>query len=271
MAAAPPIPPDLEQRFRQEEITGDRPMTLIEHLLELRRRLVVSAMAVAIGTGVGLAITNRYLFPLLEHPAREKAGQLDLIRLDVLDGVTVYFKVALTAGIILAMPIIIYEALMFVVPALTPRERRWVLPSIAGIFLFFLTGVAFGYFVALPPALKFLIQFGPGKATIQVGRYFGFVTRMLLFIGLAFETPMVMLALSRFGVVSAGRMLRWWRYAIVMAFVLAALITPTIDPVTQTLVAGPIIVLYLLGIVLSKVFGRKPRPAAQQAPAAESH
>jgi sec-independent protein translocase protein TatC len=125
---------------------------------------------------------------------------------------------------------------------------------VLGTFVLFLGGVAFAYYIALPPAMDFLLNFGGGEIAepnIRIGSYVDFVTRLLFWTGVSFQTPLIVMYLSRFGIVSAGQLLRWWRFAVVIAFVVAAIVTPTIDPVTQSLVAGPIIVLYFLGIVLA--------------------
>jgi len=125
---------------------------------------------------------------------------------------------------------------------------------VAGTFVLFLGGVAFAYYIALPPALGFLLGFGGGdiaKPELRIGSYVDFVTRLLFWTGVTFQTPLVVMYLARFGIVGARQLLRWWRFAIVGAFVVAAIVTPTIDPVTQSLVAGPIIILYFLGIILA--------------------
>ncbi len=161
------------------------------------------------------------------------------------------------------MPVIVYQALRFVSPGLRPGERRWLYLTVLGAFILFLAGVAFAYYVALPPALDFLLNFGNDLAepNIRVGSYIDFVTRLLFWTGVTFETPLVIMFLARFGIVSAGRLLHWWRLAFVAAFVVAAIVTPTVDPVTQSLVAGPIIVLYFLGIALAwLVQPRRPEP-----------
>jgi sec-independent protein translocase protein TatC len=124
---------------------------------------------------------------------------------------------------------------------------------VAGATLLFLTGVAFAYYVALPPALRFLFNFGDDIAepNIRVGSYIDFVTRLLFWTGVSFETPIVVMFLAKFRIVSARQLVHWWRLAIVAAFLIAAVVTPTIDPVTQSFVAGPIIVLYMIGTALA--------------------
>jgi sec-independent protein translocase protein TatC len=147
---------------------------------------------------------------------------------------------------------------------LRPGERRWLYGTVVGATGLFLGGVAFAYYVALPPALDFLLNFGDDLAepNIRVGSYIDFVTRLLFWTGVSFETPLVIMFLARFGIVRAGQLLGWWRIAIVAAFVIAAIVTPTWDPVTQSLVAGPIIALYFVGIVLAAIVQPRRKAAA---------
>ncbi|MGE0544769.1 MAG: twin-arginine translocase subunit TatC, partial [Dehalococcoidia bacterium] len=131
-------------------------------------------------------------------------------------------------------------------------------PLVIGMLLSFLAGVAFSFYIILPPSANVLFNFNSDIAlpNIKVGSYFDFVTRLLFWVGLTFEMPIFILAMARFGMITGRQLLGWWRFAIVGAFVLSAIITPTIDPVTQTLVAGPIIVLWLIGTGLAFIFGR---------------
>jgi len=246
--AAPPEPPS---EAPQEE-PNDRYMTLLEHLEELRFRLFISAVFVVIGLVVSVFFGER-LIDFLKEPAEKKNPDFHLQFIEPFELFATYFRVSLLGGLILGMPMIVYQGLRFVGPGLKPGERRWLYGTTAGAFALFLAGVAFAYYVALPPALDFLLGFGDGLAepNIRVGSYVDFVTRLLFWTGVAFETPLVVMYLARFGIVTAGQLLRWWRYAIVVAFVIAAIVTPTIDPVTQSIVAGPIIVLYFLGITLA--------------------
>jgi sec-independent protein translocase protein TatC len=170
-----------------------------------------------------------------------------------MEGLVAYFRVALLVGLVGAMPIIVFELLMFVTPALTRQEKRWVYAVVLGASLAFAAGVAFAYYVALPPALGFLLNFPEdvAKPQIKIGSYVDFVTRLLFWTGVVFETPLLIMGLARFRVVNARQLLRLWRYAFIGAFVVSAVVTPSIDPVTQSLVAGPIIVLYAIGILLA--------------------
>lgn len=244
-----------------ETFDGGKPMTLLEHLQELRGRLIWCALALVAGVIVSSIITNDVMRFFLDQ-AKAEAPQLILVYGAPMENVATFFRVALMLGLILAMPVFVYHVLMFVLPALMPNEKRWVLGLGAGMVIAFLIGIAFSYNFILPPSSRVLFNFNTDIAApyIQVGKYFDFVTRLLFWVGLTFEMPIFILALARFGVVTGRRLLGWWRFALVGAFVLSAFITPTIDPVTQTLVAGPIIVLWLIGTGLAFVFGR-PRVA----------
>jgi sec-independent protein translocase protein TatC len=248
--AAPPEPPS----EAPEEQSSERYMSVLEHLEELRFRLFVSGVFVIIGLGVSVFFGGE-IIDFLKKPAEARGrGELELQFIEPFELFVTYFRVSLLGGLILGMPMIVYQGLRFVSPGLNPNERRWLYATVLGTFVLFLGGVAFAYYIALPPALDFLLDFGGGeiaKANLRVGSYVDFVTRLLFWTGVSFQTPLIVMYLSRFRIVSAGQLLRWWRFAVVAAFVVAAIVTPTIDPVTQSLVAGPIIVLYFLGIVLA--------------------
>ena len=247
--AAPPEPPS----EAPEEEPGERLMTVLEHIEELRFRLFISAAFVVIGLGVSVFFGNDIIV-FLSKPAEARSEDFELQFIEPFELFVTYFRVSLLGGLILGMPMIVYQGLRFVSPGLDANERRWLHATVAGTFVLFLGGVAFAYYIALPPALDFLLDFSGGEIArpdIRVGSYVDFVTRLLFWTGVSFQTPLIVMYLARFGIVSARQLLRWWRFAIVGAFVVAAIVTPTIDPVTQSLVAGPIIVLYFLGIILA--------------------
>ena len=162
---------------------------------------------------------------------------------------------ALMVGGILAIPVITYQALMFIVPGLTERERRYVLYSIPFVTLLFVVGVVFAWALLIPPAIGFFNNFMPELFVAQwtADRYLGFVTALLFWMGVAFETPLIAFVLSILGILTPMILLKQWRIAIVGAAVAAALITPTVDPVNMMLVMGPLIALYALSIVLTAV------------------
>ncbi len=230
-----------------------RELTIREHLEEFRRRLVVAAGATVLTTALTLAF-HRYLLQLLVYPAEVALGHKPpLVFTTVTEMLGISFKVSLMGGLVLAIPIWAYEALMFVSPGLTPRERRAIFIFVPGITLAFVAGVMFGYFVLIPPALRFLLTFNTDIAQpfIGIGNYVNLIINLLFWLGVVFETPVVMFVLARMRVVNYRVFLRGQRLAIVGAFVLGALITPTFDPINQALVAGPIIVLYYVGILLA--------------------
>jgi len=231
------------------------------HLNELRGRLIKCVIAVVITTALSFIFADR-IFHVLITPA----GDINLIFTDLTEMIGAYMKVSLAGGLTLAMPFLVYQLVMFVSPALTPREKRYVYIILPWITFMFLGGVAFGYFVLIPPAMKFLLTFGSDIATpaIKIGNYVSIITRLLVAVGVVFETPVVITFLARLGIVKAKWLASKRKYAIVAAFVIAAAITPTFDPVNQSLVAVPIVVLYELSIWLARLV--QPRAARVATP-----
>lgn len=239
---------------------GKEKLTILGHLAELRRRLIRSLIAVAITTAISFVFA-RQIFDILIRPS----GGIPLIYIEMTEMVGTYMRVCLAAGLALAMPYIIYQVIMFVAPALTRREKKYVYIALPWISLMFVGGVIFGYFVLVPPAMKFLVTFGADIATpqIKIGNYISIITRLLLTIGLVFELPVVTTFLARLGVLKPRWLAGKRRAAVIFAFILAAIITPTFDPINQSLVAIPLIVLYELSIWLAKIFQkREPRSVA---------
>ena len=236
-------------------------ISILGHLNELRSRFIKSLIALVVGTGISAVFTFRVL-EFLKGPA----GDTPLVYIDPTEFITTYFKVALLGGFILAMPVVLYQMIMFAAPGLTPREKRYVLVSVPGIILSFVAGVVFAWFILIPPALNFLLTFGGdvAEANIRIGRYINLILALTLWVGLSFQTPLVMTLLSRLGVVKPNSFAKRRKMAIVGAFVAAAVFTPTFDPVNQTLLASPIIVLYEIGIWLSKLANRRRVKAAEK-------
>ena len=236
-------------------------VSILGHLNELRSRFIKSLIALVVGTGVSAVFTFRVL-EFLKGPA----GDTPLVYIDPTEFITTYFKVALLGGFILAMPVVLYQMIMFAAPGLTPREKRYVLVSVPGIILSFAAGVVFAWFILIPPALNFLLNFGGdvAEANIRIGRYINLILALTLWVGLSFQTPLVMTLLSRLGVVKPASFAKRRKMAIVGAFIAAAVFTPTFDPVNQTLLASPIIVLYEIGIWLSKLANRRRVKAAEK-------
>ncbi len=181
----------------------------------------------------------------------------------VTEFIGITMKVSLLGGVVLAFPVIIYQIVMFIAPALKPRERRYLFILMPASLLSFIAGGAFGYKVLIPPAIRFLVNWGSDIATpmIRIGNIVNLMITLLFWMGVIFQMPLVAFFLTKIGIVTPQALARGRRFALVGAFVLAAIITPTFDPINQALVAGPIIVLYELGIWLSYVakWGQKPR------------
>jgi sec-independent protein translocase protein TatC len=169
-------------------------------------------------------------------------------------------KASLLVGLFASLPVVLYQVVMFAAPGLTPKEKRYLYILLPVSLLAFAGGAAFGYRILFPPAVDFLLSFGSDVATpyIRIGSYVGLMLSLLFWMGIVFETPVVLFFLSKIGVVTPEFLARHRRFAIVIAFILGAMITPTFDPINQAFVAVPIIVLYEVGIWLAKL-GRRGR------------
>jgi sec-independent protein translocase protein TatC len=232
----------------------EQKLTLVGHFLELRKRLIRSVIAVIVGIVISLFFW-KWAFYVLILPAQG----VNLIFTEVTEMFGTTMKVCLAAGIILAMPYLTYQFIMFVRPALTGREKKYLLIIMPWVAVMFLGGVVFGYFVMIPPAVRFFLSFGNDlvRPLISVGNYISVVTRMLLAVGLIFELPVVTTFLARIGIVKPEWLAGKRKIVIVMAFIIAAVLTPP-DPTTQALLALPLIALYEMSIWLAKlVYPRK--------------
>jgi len=237
-------------------MSDDKKFTVLSHLLELRTRLIKCVIAIAI-TSVIAFIFYEWIFYILKLPAEN----INLIYIEMTEMIGTIMKVCLAAGVMLAMPYLVYHGIMFVSPALTSREKKYVYLILPWVAFMFLGGVAFGYFVLVPPATRFLMSFGADIATpeIRVGNYIAVITRLLLAIGFVFEMPVITTFLARLGALKPKWLADRRRTAIIVAFILAAIITPTFDPINQSLVAIPLVVLYEMSIWLAKlVYKKKP-------------
>ncbi len=234
-------------------------MGFFEHLDELRQRLTRAVFSLVVGTVVGVLFADRVLILLQEPFCRiPSVDNCELVILDPTGNILIYFKVALMVGGILSIPMVTYQLLMFILPGLTSKERRYVLLSIPATTALFIIGVFFAWRILMPPALGFLEGFQADifEPEWTADGYISFVTSLLFWMGVAFQTPLIFFLISLLGLVSAGTLVRQWRVAIVGASIAAALITPTIDPVNMFLVMAPLLTLYSLSIVLV-FFGRK--------------
>lgn len=239
---------------QQAEIPQDDELRMgfLDHLTELRDRLLKAAGALIVGTVLGFFVTG----PVMEYLLSPYAGLYpegrELIVLGPTGGVVTYLKVAMLLGGMLAIPVMTYQTLMFILPGLTSKERRYLLGALPAINGLFAAGVAFAWFILIPPAISFLEGFQADifKPEWTADQYISFVTALLFWMGVAFEVPLIFFVLSLLGLVNARLLVKNWRGAIVGASIAAAMITPTIDPVNMFLVMGPLLGLYLISIIL---------------------
>ena len=245
---------------------GENKLTLLSHFQELRKRLIRSVIAVAIAAALSF-IFYEWIFYILILPAQG----INLIYIEMTEMIGTIMKVCLASGLVLAMPYLTFQVIMFISPALTRKEKRYVYIILPWITIMFLIGVLFSYFILIPPAINFLITFGSDIAApqIKIGNYISIITRLMLAIGLVFEMPVVTTFLARIGIVKAKWLADKRRTAIIVAFILAAVITPTFDPINQVLVAVPLVLLYELSIWLAKLVQRKKDEEVESPPDAD--
>jgi len=233
-------------------------MSFLDHLEELRKRLLISTIALGVAFFACWSFSPE-IFAVLEKPILQflpKGEKLAYTRLT--SPFFLYMKVAFFAGIFLAAPVILWQVWAFISPGLYRRERRYAAPFIIFASLFFVAGGWFGYETVFPMACKFFIELGGNfKQVITVDDYFSFASKMILGMGLVFETPVLIFFLSRIGIVTPAFLLQKFKYAVLIIFIISAIITPTPDMVTQSALAVPMILLYLLGIGISYLFGKK--------------
>ena len=224
-------------------------MPLLDHLRELRDRLIKVAIALLIATVLSLIFAKQAVVFLIKP-----MGGLPQA-LKPTETLSNYMKVALICGVTLAMPIVVYEIGRFIIPGLSRKEKRYLWLLVPGATLCFVAGVAFAYFVMLPTAIPFLQGFMSDivKQQWTIGDYLSFVANLLFWIGVSFELPLFVYFLAKLGIISDKTLRKNRKYAVIVIAVLAAVITPTVDPLNMALVMGPLIVLYELGVLLARI------------------
>jgi sec-independent protein translocase protein TatC len=247
----------------------DQKMSFLEHLGELRKRILWSAVAILVGLLIALGFAER-LMKFVRRPFEAAIPGAKLVFLTPTEAFWVYMKVALIAGCVLAMPVVLYQIWMFIAPGLHAHERRFALPFVIIGSVFFLLGATFAQLVVIPFAMRFLVAFpGPDLTPmISIGSYVDFVLKFTLAFGAIFELPVAITLAARMGIVTPQFLAKNRKYAILINFILAAILTPTPDIFNQALMAGPLILLYELGIISARIFGRRPKPAAEAVPEA---
>jgi sec-independent protein translocase protein TatC len=238
-------------------------MPFMAHLEELRTRLIICCIAVGIGFAVSYSFKER-VFGLLMRPlATVMSPGQKMIFTALPEAFFSYLKAALLAGLILAAPVILYEMWLFIAPGLYSHERRVALPMVFLSTCFFVGGVCFAYFIVFPFAFKYLLGFETDlvEPLPSMREYFGLASTLLVAFGFIFQLPLILTVLARIGVLTPRFLSKNRKYAVLLFFVVAAILTPTPDIVNQFLMAGPLIVLYEISIVGAKIFGKKKKDA----------
>jgi sec-independent protein translocase protein TatC len=246
-------PPELDPPDEADELPGEVEMSFSDHLEELRIRLFYSVIAVVVGAIGCFTIANQ-LVSLLEIPAKG----VKFLQLTPGEYFFVSVKVAGYGGILVAMPVVIYQIIRFLLPGLTRKERQLVLPVVIGSSFLFVGGLAFAYYLLIPAALNFLVSYGADvvEQLWSIDRYFEFVLVLLLATGLLFQVPVLQIVLALLGIVSSAQMLKGWKSIVVGAMVVGAVVTPSTDPITQSLLAGAVLGLYFSGVGCVKLLGK---------------
>lgn len=234
----------------------ENPNEILYHLNDLRKHIFRAVAFLGIATIISFAFTNQ----IIDFLALPIGGIGELIAIDPTETLGVFMRVALLCGFAFAFPYIALELWLFAAPGLSPSARKFGLIAIPITTLFFLAGMAFAYFVMLPTALPFLLNFMGIQTVPRPSTYIRFVTGVMFWLGIAFQFPLIIYVLAALGFVNASMLLQQWRIAIVIIAIASAMITPTIDPVNMALVMGPLIVLYFLSILLAGIAERGRRP-----------
>jgi len=235
----------------EEEIQG---MGIWEHINELRKRLFKALLGLIVAVLISFSLAPMFIDVL----AQPIGGTEALISIEVTENISTFMRVSLLSGFILALPFIFYQIWAFVSPGLLDNEKHWLMMAIPFATLLFISGVVFAYFVMLPAALPFLISFMGITTTPRLINYFNFVTNLLFWVGVCFEAPLITFILAKLGIVTARGLLKQWRIAIVVIAIVAAVVTPTGDPVNMGLLMLPLTILYLLSVLFA-MFARRPK------------
>lgn len=261
-----------EEKYREEEneeYTGDSgeeeaegfgEMSFFDHLEDMRKRIIYSVISVLIGCIIAGIFINFLMDYILLQPAA--SANLNLQNLKPFGLPFLYFKVIFVIGFIIGFPLVLYQLWKFIEPGLYDTEKKWASKITAFTSFCFMGGVFFAYFVMLPSMLDFAASFGTKdiRNDIDVNQYFSFITMIMLAAGLLFEMPVVSFILARVGIISPKLMRRYWRHAIIGILILAAVLTPTPDPVSQLIFAAPLFLLYEISIIVARI-GQKKQDA----------
>ena len=237
---------------RKASVQMESSAPLLQHLDELRRRLFKAFLALIIATGISFAFSLQ----IIEYLAGPIGGTAKLVSIELTENISIFMKVSILGGFVLGMPVIVYQIVAFILPGLQRKERLWLIFMVPFATLLFASGVTFTWFVMLPTAIPFLAGFLGITTQVRPANYFDFITRIMFWIGICFEMPLVVMFLAKLKFVTAKQLASGWRYAIVGMAILAAAVTPTVDPVNMGLVMAPLMVLYLVSIMLAWIVRR---------------
>lgn len=237
---------------RKASVQLESSAPLLQHLNELRIRVFKIFLALIVTTGISFAFSQQ----VVEYLATPIGGIEKLVSIELTENIAIFMKVSLLGGFVLGMPVIVYQVMAFVLPGLKRNERGWLLLMVPFATLLFAAGVAFTWFVMLPSAIPFLTSFMGITTQVRPENYFGFTTRIMFWIGVCFEMPMIVMFLAKLKLVTARQLLTGWRYAVVLMAVVAAAVTPTVDPINMGLVMAPLLGLYIISIFLAALVGR---------------
>ena len=243
----------------EQEHSEEHKMSLTEHLIELRKSLTRSLIAIGIGFG-GCYYYKDFIFDIITRPlTRVLPKNSYLIYTGLTEAFFTYMKVAFFASLIITCPYVLYQIWKFIAPALHSREKKYVVPFVISSTLLFISGVSFGYFVALPPAFEFFVSFNNQylQAMLSFKDYLSLFVTFLLGFGVSFELPIFIFFLTKLGIVNAAMLSKQRRYAILIIFIVAAILTPSPDALSQVLMAIPLMFLYEVSIFVSRFAGKK--------------
>ncbi len=250
-------PKDQLEKNSSLEEDEEKEMTFLEHLEELRWRIIWSLVGLVIGTIICFIFIDFLVDVVLLRPARNSGAHLQ--NLKPFGQLFLYFEVAMVGGVILSLPNIFYQLWKFIAPALKKNERKYISAIVIFTTFCFICGIVFAYFVMLPLTLKFAAQFGSSTITNQfaIDEYMNIIITVMLGAGLIFELPMVSFFLTKLGILKPQFMTKYRRHAIVAIMIAAAFLTPGTDPVSQIILAIPLLLLYEISILISKLSVRK--------------
>ena len=237
---------------RKAKVQMESSVPLLQHLNELRVRIFKAFFALIVTTTISFAFSQQ-LITYLAYPI---GGISKLVSIELTENIAIFMKVSMLGGFVLGMPFIIYQIVAFILPGLKSNEQKWLLVMVPVATILFAGGVAFTWLVMLPTAVPFLASFLGITTQVRPQNYFDFITNLMFWIGICFEMPLILMFLAKLKFVTAKQLLGGWRYAVVIMAIVAAVVTPTVDPINMGLVMAPLAGLYVISIILAAIVGR---------------